>query len=196
MKNKNIAKFGVPILLLVSISECGMVVSSTAEVDHAPTVQTLEFPQKAIGILDIIVMQQQFKRLDAEIIEVSPWLNPDKKNDKLSDSELIGLLEQTGFYGDGLRMAWAIVQEESTSRVYAHNRNRSTGDNSYGLFQINMIDGIGSSRLTKYDLDRNEDLFIPAINAKVAFQISEGGKNWNAWTTHKKAKSKVYDFPG
>jgi hypothetical protein len=195
MKNKNIAKFGIPILLLVSISECGMVVSSTAEVDNDPTVQTLEFPIKAMGILDMIVMQQQFKRLDAEIIEVSPWLNPDKKNNKLSDYELVDLLKKAGFYGDGLRMAWAIVQEESTSRIYAHNRNRNTGDNSYGLFQINMIDGIGSSRLTKYDLDRNEDLFIPAINARVAFEISDGGKNWNAWTTYKKAKSRVYDFP-
>jgi hypothetical protein len=196
MKNKNIAKFGIPILLLVSVSECGMVTSSTAEVDHAPTVQTLEFPTKAIGILDRIVMQQQFKRLDAEIIEVSPWLNPDKKNKKLSDQELIRVLKQAGFYGDGLRMAWSIVQEESTSRIYAHNRNRSTGDNSYGLFQINMIDGIGSSRLNKYDLDRNEDLFTPSINARVAFEISDGGKNWKAWTTHKSAKKKINSFPG
>lgn len=196
MKNKNIAKFGVPVLLLVSISECGMVISSTAEIDNAPTVQTLEFPTKAIGILDRIVMQQQFKRLDAEIIEVSPWLNPDKKNKKISDFELIRLLKKTGFYGDGLRMAWSIVQEESTSRVYAHNRNRSTGDNSYGLFQINMIDGIGSSRLTKYDLDRNEDLFTPATNARVAFEISDGGTNWKAWTTHKSARKNIKNFPG
>ena len=196
MKHKNIAKFGVPVLLLVSISECGMVVSSTAEIDNATTVQTLEFPTKAIGILDRIVMQQQFKRLDAEIIEVSPWLNPNKKNKKISDVELIVLLKKAGSYGDGLRMAWSIVQEESTSRIYAHNRNRSTGDNSYGLFQINMIDGIGSSRLTKYDLDRNEDLFTPTINARVAFEISDGGTNWKAWTTYKSARKNIKNFPG
>ena len=196
MKNKDIAKFAIPILLILSISECGMKVSSSSNSDEISVVQTLNVEPKVVGIIDRVVMQQQFKRLDAEIIEVSPWLHPDKKEKKLSDAELILLLRQAGFYGDGLRMAWAIVQEESTSRVYAHNRNRSTGDNSYGLFQINMIDSIGHARLSEYNLDSNEDLFNPAINARVAFQISDGGTRWGAWSTKNDALSTASKFPG
>jgi soluble lytic murein transglycosylase-like protein len=92
-------------------------------------------------------------------------------------------------------MAWAVVQKESTSRPYAHNDNPVTGDNSYGLFQINMFRGLEASRLEKYNLDKNEDLFDPYTNAKIAFKISDGGRNWGAWTTYTKAKSILSQFP-
>ena len=196
MKNKNVVKFGIPILLTLSISECGMISASNAEETVVETTQSLEMPEKTLGVLDIIVMSHQFKRLDVEIKEVAPWLNPENKNKKIPDEELIAILKEAGFSGSSLRMAWAIVQEESTARIYAHNRNRSTGDNSYGLFQINMIDGIGPARLKSYELSGNDDLFDPLTNASVAFKISKGGSDWSAWTTYKKAKTTVYDFPG
>jgi hypothetical protein len=196
VKKKNIAKFGVPVLLLVSISECGMVVGSNADIITTETTQTLEVPSKTLGVLDMIIRNQQFKRLDVEVIEVAPWLKPKMQSIKISDTDLIEILRNVGFEGYGLKMAWAIIQQESTSRIYAHNRNRSTGDNSYGLFQINMIDAIGPARLKEYGLSKNEELFDPLTNAKVAFDISNGGLNWGAWTTHGSAKSTVYQFPG
>ena len=186
----------MPILLTLSISECGMISASNAEETIVKTTQSLEMPEKTLGVLDIIVMSHQFKRLDVEIKEVAPWLKPENKNKKISDTELITILKEAGFSGSGLRMAWAIVQEESTSRVYAHNRNRSTGDNSYGLFQINMIDGIGPARLKEYGLSSNDDLFDPSTNASVAFKISKGGTDWSAWTTQKSARSITSQFPG
>jgi hypothetical protein len=119
-----------------------------------------------------------------------------RKSQPLSNNELLQVLKEAGFSGNGLRMAWAIVIKESTSNPDAHNQNRSTGDNSYGLFQINMIDGLGPARLKKHSLNSNEDLFDPRENARVAFTISDGGTSWKAWTTYKDAKNLAKQFPG
>jgi hypothetical protein len=103
------------------------------------------------------------------------------KNEQLSPRELKQILYAVGFRGERLREAWGTAMKESTGRPRAHNNNRNTGDNSYGLFQINMIDSLGPARLDKYNLESNEDLFNPVTNAKIAFQMSNGGKNWSAW---------------
>lgn len=117
------------------------------------------------------------------------------KSTILSDEELIDILKMAGFEGHGLKMAWAIVFKESTNRPWAHNDNSSTGDNSYGLFQINMKGSMGPDRRNRYSLSSNEDLFNPVINARVAFKMSDSGKSWKAWTTHKEAKRLAYSFP-
>jgi len=109
----------------------------------------------------------------------------------LSDEELISILESVGFSGSGLRMAWAIVQKESTARPHAHNDNPRTGDDSYGLFQINMRGSMGPDRRERYGLSSNEDLFNPVINSQVAFKMSNGGKIWGAWTTYQSAKQTI-----
>jgi hypothetical protein len=99
----------------------------------------------------------------------------------LDAHELKNLLSSVGFEGDKLKQAWAVVMKESTGRPMAHNQNSKTGDNSYGLFQINMIGNLGPSRLKKYGLGSNEELFDPLTNARIAYIISEGGKNWSPW---------------
>jgi hypothetical protein len=104
-----------------------------------------------------------------------------KKNEQLSPEELKDLLYQVGFRGERLREAWGTAMKESTGRPRSHNDNRSTGDNSYGLFQINMIDSLGPARLEQYGLESNKDLFNPLTNAKIAFQMSNKGKNWSGW---------------
>jgi hypothetical protein len=71
--------------------------------------------------------------------------------------------------------------KESTGRPRSHNDNPDTGDYSHGLFQINMIGSLGPARLKQYKLDSNKDLFNPLTNAKIAFQMSNGGKNWSGW---------------
>ena len=106
----------------------------------------------------------------------------------MSKPEIIEVLEDAGFSGYGLKMAQVIVQLESTNRQYAHNDNPTTGDNSYGLFQINMYRGLEESRQKAYGLDSNEELFDPLTNAKIAYKISKGGTSWSAWTTYPKAK--------
>lgn len=100
---------------------------------------------------------------------------------KLSDQELVALLKAVGFEGKALREAWAIAKKESTGRPLAHNGNASTGDNSYGLFQINMLGELGEARRAKFGLDSNAELLNPVVNAQVAYHMSDGGKKWGAW---------------
>jgi hypothetical protein len=51
-----------------------------------------------------------------------------------------------------------------------------------------MTGSMGPDRRAKYGLSKNEDLFNPVINASIAFKMSNGGKNWSAWSTEKAAK--------
>lgn len=99
----------------------------------------------------------------------------------LTDIQLADLLHAVGFKGGGLRNAWAIAKKESHGRPLAHNRNRWTGDNSYGLFQVNMIGGLGSSRRAYYGLKTNQALLDPVVNAQVAYKMSGRGLDWSAW---------------
>ena len=94
---------------------------------------------------------------------------------------LKALLREAGFRGEHLKEAWAIAMRESTGRATAHNGNRKTGDNSYGIFQINMIDGLGADRRAKFDLSSNAELLNPMTNARIALYMSNHGKNWSSW---------------
>lgn len=96
-------------------------------------------------------------------------------------SDLVSILKQAGFKGDGLRTAYAIAMRESGGRASAFNPNRSTGDQSYGLFQINMLGDLGPARRKQYGLASNEALFDPLTNAKVAYRMSKGGTDFGAW---------------
>jgi cell wall-associated NlpC family hydrolase len=111
---------------------------------------------------------------------------------------LIQTLQQAGFRGDALRTAWAVAMAESGGRADAHNPNASTGDNSYGLFQINMLGGLGPARLKQYGLASNEALLDPTTNARVAFRMSGGGRDWSPWSAFKSGAYKKYltAFPG
>lgn len=98
-----------------------------------------------------------------------------------TDVELAQMLSAVGFEGKALKTAWAVVKKESNGRPLAFNGNTRTGDSSYGIFQINMIGGLGVARRDKYDLDSNKDLFDAVINAQIAYHMSGGGKDWTAW---------------
>ena len=58
-----------------------------------------------------------------------------------------------------------------------------TGDNSYGVFQINMLGELGSDRREKFELDSNAELLNPVVNAQIALHMTKGGKDWSAWSS-------------
>jgi hypothetical protein len=99
----------------------------------------------------------------------------------LSDEDLSQLLYCSGFKGMDLIEAWSVAKKESNGRPLAYNGNIKTGDNSYGVFQINMIGSMGGDRREKFNLTYNKDLLDPWTNATIAFHMSNGGKNWSAW---------------
>ena len=111
---------------------------------------------------------------------------------------LVSTLQKAGFKGEALKTAWAIAKRESGGRASAYNPDRSTGDDSYGLFQINMLGNLGPSRRKSYGLKSNQDLLDPATNARVAFAMSKGGKDFGAWGIGPNAYRKMpaLDFSG
>lgn len=98
-----------------------------------------------------------------------------------TNEELAQLLYAVGFEGKALKVAWAVVKKESNGRPLAFNGNQRTGDSSYGIFQINMIGGLGVDRRQKYDLRTNTELFNPVVNAEIAFHMSDEGEDWSSW---------------
>jgi len=99
----------------------------------------------------------------------------------LTDLELKELLSLVGFKGKDLVVAWAVAKKESNGRPLAFNGNHKTGDSSYGMFQINMIDTLGPDRRTKFDLESNAELFNPVKNAEIVFYMTNGGEDWSSW---------------
>jgi hypothetical protein len=114
----------------------------------------------------------------------------------LTDLELKELLSLVGFKGKDLVVAWAVAKKESNGRPLAFNGNHKTGDSSYGMFQINMIDNLGPDRRTKFDLESNAELFNPVKNAEIAYYMTNGGEDWSSWKgITPRTKSWMAKFP-
>ncbi len=110
---------------------------------------------------------------------------------QLKLEELRKLASEAGFDDKEARIMAAIAMAESGGKSSAHNPDRSTGDNSYGLWQINMIDDLGVERRRDLGLKSNEDLFDPKINAKAAKYIRDR-QGLHAWTVYTKGLHKPY----
>jgi murein DD-endopeptidase MepM/ murein hydrolase activator NlpD len=114
---------------------------------------------------------------------------PAGSNLAATDAALLSVLQKAGFTGDALTNAYNVAKSESGGRPGALNPNASSGDYSMGLFQINMIGSLGTARNAQYlkqykDIGYKgpESLYDPAINAKIAYDISKGGTKWSdAW---------------
>jgi hypothetical protein len=116
------------------------------------------------------------------------WLNEGKG----AGSTLTSVIQSAGFTGNSIDIAYAVAMAESGGNAKSHNTNKKTGDNSYGLFQINMIGSMGPNRRKQLHLKSNDELLDPLTNAKAAYAISNHGKNWSPWSTYKNNKYKDY----
>lgn len=117
---------------------------------------------------------------------------PQPTSGKLGIPQAYETFRQAGFGDEQARLMTAIAMGESGLNPMAHNPNAATGDNSYGLTQVNMLGKLGPARMQEYGLKSNEDLFDPLTNAKAAFGISGGGKNFSPWSVYKKGAHQQY----
>lgn len=180
---------------IVALAFCLTLVSSSAiasagfGIEEPPVVEksfTIEEPRlmalieesRTVDVEDAAAIEEL---LGAGVKIPAPQEPAAKKPGQFSEQDLVDVLKSVGFKGGALKEAWAVAMKESTGRPTAHNDNPNTGDNSYGLFQINMRGSMGPDRLQKYGLSSYEDLFDPYTNATVAYQMSNGGKNWGPW---------------
>ena len=119
------------------------------------------------------------------------------RKEPLTDVQLRQLLEAVGFKGKSLKTAWSIAKAESNGRPLAWNKNMASGDNSMGVFQINMIGDLGVDRVKKFGLDHPRELLDPVTNAAITYYMSKAGTNWSAWSTYggKRAAEWAAVFP-
>ena len=150
----------------------------------------------AIGLSSPAIAPTEAEALVVKQKEQDKVLSKYINSDTLSDTQLAELLSAVGFTGQDLVEAWAVAKKETHGNPLAHNGNRKTGDNSYGMFQINMLGGMGADRREQFGLRSNADLLNPVVNAKVAYHMSDGGKDWSAWKgLTPKTKAWMKKFP-
>ena len=106
-----------------------------------------------------------------------------KVRTKPCSSPLAVLLHEVGFRGENLREAWAIVMRESRGIPSA---KRAGAD--FGLFQLNK------PTWGSFPWWDDRRVLRAKYNAKRAFILSSGGRNWVAWglTGHGEANPRVY----
>jgi hypothetical protein len=78
----------------------------------------------------------------------------------------------------------AVALGESAGQPWRQNNNRSTGDNSYGLWQINMIDALGPERARALGLKNYDQLKDPNVNAKAMKYVLDR-QGLTAWSVYR-----------
>jgi hypothetical protein len=88
-----------------------------------------------------------------------------------------------GMSGQHLKIMVAIAHAESGFNPRAHNARPP--DNSYGLWQINMLGSMGPARRKQFGISSNDQLFDPVTNARAAQSIykSQGYKAWSVYNS-------------
>jgi tape measure domain-containing protein len=103
---------------------------------------------------------------------------------QLKVGQLKALAMAAGFNDRDASIMAAIAMAESGGRSNAHNNNAATGDNSYGLWQVNMLGRMGPQRRQAFGIGSNEALFDPAVNASAARKVFES-QGFGAWSVFK-----------
>jgi soluble lytic murein transglycosylase-like protein len=141
-----------------------------------------------MGGLPHAIANAEVPPVTVQVSAVDP-LDKYKGAKELSDTDLVDLLSAVGFEGKALKVAYAVAKKESNGRPLAYNGDVSTGDNSYGIFQINMLGSLGEARREKFQLKTNKDLLEPVTNAKIAYHMSNGGEDWSSWKVYSGQKN-------
>jgi hypothetical protein len=113
----------------------------------------------------------------------------------LSQSDLYTLAKKAGLPDSSAKVAAAIAMAESGGDPNVHNTNASTGDDSWGLWQINMIGSTGKQRRQQFKsigVNIDVELVDPTKNAKAMALVSQQGRDFSPWTTYKDNKYKQY----
>lgn len=149
--------------------------------ENSPIAILLAYVLLLVGIPAAIAQNTDGSTVTVEVQKPTDPLDKYRNAEELSDKDLVELLSLVGFEGRSLKIAWAVAKKESNGRPKAHNDNISTGDDSYGIFQINMLGSLGDDRRDKFGIEKNKDLLDPVENAKAAFYMSSRGTNWGSW---------------
>lgn len=112
----------------------------------------------------------------------------------LAPDQIASYAYQAGFRGQPLQWIVQIAMRESGGKTDAWNPNVSTGDNSVGMTQVNILGGNAANiarilqglgyHTTGDPSELKAMLSNPAINFQVAYKLSNGGTNFEPWRSH------------
>lgn len=108
----------------------------------------------------------------------------------MSHFDIYQLAKAHGLSDGNAKMAAAIAMVESGGDPNAHNP--VPPDDSYGLWQINMIGTMGPARRKQFGISDNSQLYNPETNAKAMALISQNGGNFTPWSTYTSGKAQKY----
>lgn len=108
----------------------------------------------------------------------------------MQQSEIVQLAMNAGLSQENAILASAVAMAESGGNQAKVTRD--SDDESYGLWQINMLGSMGPARRALYGLKSNNDLLDPATNAHVMSAISAQGRNWSAWGAYTNGSYKAF----
>ena len=122
-----------------------------------------------------------------EPVNMDPALRGTVTGPQFNNSQLIDLAKKVGATDEEAVRLAAIAKYESGGRAGAHNDSylRGGSDNSYGLWQINMIGNLGPARMKEFGISSYDQLKDPVTNAQAALKVLRGS-GWGAWTTNSK----------
>ena len=105
------------------------------------------------------------------------------KGGAYSPAQAAALARSVGATPEEAQFLGAVTKGESSGIPTKHNPNAQTGDDSYGLWQVNMIGAMGPKRMKQFGISRYEDLYDPKTNAKAALMIlrEQGRGAWGAY---------------
>jgi hypothetical protein len=108
---------------------------------------------------------------------------------KLTPAQIYALARKAGFSRSEAISATAIALAESGGDPGAHNPNPP--DDSYGLWQINMLGAMGPERRRLFGITSNTELLDPHVNARAAYAVyqRQGFGAWSVWPQVRKASS-------
>jgi hypothetical protein len=110
------------------------------------------------------------------------WSNKDLDSEgRMNSAKVKEILAHVGFKGSQIGTAMRVIGQESARKPGELNPDASTGDLSYGLFQINMLGDLGPARRKKFGLSSNDILYDPLKNAMIGYEMSNQGTDWDAW---------------
>tara|TARA_B100000212_G_scaffold80512_1_gene57578 strand:+ start:418 stop:2511 length:2094 start_codon:yes stop_codon:yes gene_type:complete len=142
------------------------------------------------------VTDEEAKRIiEAEDKEQKSVLDEIDITKPLEYNSLERLAVEGGFTPEQAKIMAAIALAESSGRARALNDNTDTGDLSYGLWQINMIDyptyKLGEERRRQMKLKDNDELYDPAVNVRAAKMIFDQ-QGYDAWSVYKSGAYKKF----
>lgn len=109
----------------------------------------------------------------------------------LSPNEIAWLAKSAGFSvtkkvsgASEVVIATAIALGESGGDTEAHNYNPATGDDSWGLWQINLLGSLRAARMRQFNLSKPSDLTNPHTNARAAYTLYRARGNFRDWSVY------------